>query len=127
MGLLRFVVVLFIANSRHFAQGKGEYVLQTLIRQALYGYIFVYILSSFTFNGASIICQPECEIDLDDENLKELNTIKKIYPLIVDASGDIIYPTSQKKLVFGTVFVCYSILQILPFKNYSTLINNQIY
>ena len=43
MDLLSFVVVLFIANSRHFAQGKGEYVLQTLIRQALYGYIFVYV------------------------------------------------------------------------------------
>ena len=109
MDLLRFVVVLFIANSRHLAQGKGEYVLQTLIRQALYGYIFVDFLSSYTFNGASIICQPECEIDLDDENLKELNTKKKIYPLIVDASGDIIYPTSQRKLIFGTNFVWYSI------------------
>ena len=80
-------------------------------------------LSSYTFNGASIIRQPECEIDLDDENLKELNTKEKIYPLIVDASGDIIYPTSQKKLVFGTIFVYYSILQILPL----TMITNQIY
>ena len=83
-------------------------------------------LSSYTFNGASIIRQPECEIDLDDENLKELNTKEKIYPLIVDASGDIIYPTSQKKLVFGTIFVCYTILQILPF-NTSTMISNQNY
>ena len=80
-------------------------------------------LSSYTFNGASIIRQPECEIDLDDENLKELNTKEKIYPLIVDAIGDIIYPTSQKKLVFGTIFVCYTILQILPL----TMISNQNY
>ena len=115
MDVLRFVVVLLIANSRHFAQGKGEYVLQTLIRHDLYGYIFVYFLSYYIFNDASIMCQPECEIDLDDKNLKDLNTIKKIYPLIVDASGDIIYPTSQKKLVFGTIFVCYSISQIFIF------------
>ena len=115
MDLLRFVVVLFIANSRHFAQGKGEYVLQTLIRQALCHMVislFIFLSSYTFFDCTSIICQPECEIDLDDENLKELNTKEKIYPLIVDASGDIIYPTSQKKLVFGTNFVCYSILQI---------------
>ena len=74
-------------------------------------------LSSYNLNGSSILCQPECEIDLDDDNLKDLNTKDKIYPLIVDASGDIIYPTSQKKLVFGTILVCYTILQILPFND----------
>ena len=41
-----------------------------------------------------------CEIDLDDKILQKHNS-GGYYPLIVNATGDIIYPVGEKKLTFG--------------------------
>ena len=41
-----------------------------------------------------------CEIDLDDKTLQKHNS-GGYYPLIVNATGDIIYPVGEKKLFFG--------------------------
>ena len=121
MKLLNFLVALFIiANSRRSAHAKGEYIFENCIRRYMYNHIlvgFVYLLIPSMMRLCNLlICQLDCEVDLNEKNLKTSNTKKKIYPLIVDASGNIIYPRGnstekpiQRKLAFGKIFLQFRI------------------
>ena len=53
-----------------------------------------------------------CEIDLDDKTLKKTNK-KGTYPLIVNATGDIIYPVGEKKLKFGKMLIPFLVTIII--------------
>ena len=96
-------------NACNNCQEVGSLATKLGIRIDLVRIFIILIIKSYSntnklFHNLNFYIPAGCEIDLEDESLQTI-TRKGRYPLIVNASGDIIYPVREKKLKFGNIVI----------------------